>query len=59
MAKTIAIISHFAPSLIGFRGPLIRDLVATGAKVYALAPDFDDNCGSRFEIRARSRSITL
>ena len=43
MAKTIAIISHFAPSLIGFRGPLIRDLVATGAKVYALAPDFDDN----------------
>lgn len=43
MAKTIAIISHFAPSLLGFRGPLIRDLVATGAKVYALAPDFDDN----------------
>src|SRR5690606_20143159 len=43
LAKTIAIISHFAPSLIGFRGSLIRDLVATGAKVYALAPDFDDN----------------
>ena len=43
MAKTIAIISNVAPSLIGFRGPLIRDLVATGAKVYALAPDFDDN----------------
>jgi len=43
LAKTIAIISHCAPSLIGFRGPLIRDLVATGAKVYALAPDFDDN----------------
>jgi len=43
LAKTIAIISNVAPSLIGFRGPLIRDLVATGAKVYALAPDFDDN----------------
>lgn len=40
--KTIAMISNSAFSLENFRGPLIRDLVAAGAKVYALAPDFDD-----------------
>lgn len=41
--KTVAMISHYAPSLVNFRGPLIRDLVAAGARVYALAPDFYDD----------------
>lgn len=40
--KVIAIISTQAFSLVNFRGPLIQALVAGGAKVYALAPDYDD-----------------
>lgn len=40
--KTIAIISIQAFSLVNFRGPLIQALVDAGAKVYALAPDYDD-----------------
>ena len=41
--RSCAIISNQAFSLINFRGPLIRDLVAAGVRVYALAPDYDDN----------------
>lgn len=41
--SSIAIIANQAFSLINFRGPLIRDLVAHGMRVYALAPDFDDS----------------
>jgi len=40
--KTIAIISSQAFSLLNFRGPLLRELVAAKATVYALAPDFND-----------------
>ncbi len=40
--KTIAIITSQAFSLVNFRGPLIRELVARQVKVFALAPDFDD-----------------
>ncbi|MDA3902775.1 MAG: glycosyltransferase family 4 protein [Desulfuromusa sp.] len=40
--KTITIISIQAFSLVNFRGPLIQALVAAGARVYALAPDYDD-----------------
>lgn len=39
---SLAMISNFAPSLVNFRGPLIRTLVANGVRVFALAPDFDD-----------------
>lgn len=38
-----AIISTQAFSLLNFRGPLILDLVAAGVRVYALAPDYDDD----------------
>ncbi|WP_111414071.1 glycosyltransferase family 4 protein [Billgrantia lactosivorans] len=38
--KTLAIITSQAFSLVNFRGPLIRDLVAHGIRVYALAPDY-------------------
>lgn len=37
-----AIVSSQAFSLFNFRGPLIRDLVASGVQVHALAPDYDD-----------------
>ena len=40
--KSIAIIGSQAFSLVNFRGALIRDLVDRNVKVYALAPDFDD-----------------
>ena len=40
--KTLAIISSQAFSVVNFRGPLIRALVLSGARVYALAPDYDE-----------------
>lgn len=40
-AKRFAIISHYAPSLINFRGPLIEDILARGHEVFALGPDID------------------
>lgn len=44
MTKTgsCAIVSSQAFSMFNFRGPLIRDLVASGVQVHALAPDYDD-----------------
>jgi glycosyltransferase involved in cell wall biosynthesis len=38
---SIAIITSIAFSLPNFRGPFIRELVARGLRVYALAPDHD------------------
>ena len=37
--------------MINFRGPLIRDLVAAGVQVYALAPDYD------YEMRQKIQSL--
>jgi glycosyltransferase involved in cell wall biosynthesis len=45
--RSIAVISSQAFSLVNFRGPLIRDLVAKGVTVYALAPDFDSHTHAR------------
>ena len=45
-----AFITSQAFSLHNFRGPLIRDLVAGGSTVFALAPDFNDE--SRAEVTA-------
>lgn len=42
-SKRIVIISVNAASLIGFRGSLIKSLVAKGNQVFALASDFDTN----------------
>ena len=44
--RTVAIISHYAPSLLGFRGPLIKQLVKQGMHVQALAPDFNSQTRS-------------
>jgi glycosyltransferase involved in cell wall biosynthesis len=46
---TCTIITSQAFSLHNFRGPLISDLVASGVKVYALAPDYSDD--SRNKVR--------
>jgi glycosyltransferase involved in cell wall biosynthesis len=36
----IVVIAHYAPSILNFRGALIRTLVQNGADVFALAPDY-------------------
>lgn len=41
-ARRIVLFGSFAPSLINFRGPLIRTLAARGHRVFALAPDMDE-----------------
>ena len=42
MSYSVVIIGPYAPSMFRFRGPLIRDLVQQGVRVYALAPDYDE-----------------
>lgn len=42
MSKRLALIGSHAPSLINFRGPLIREVVDRGHEVFALAPDLDE-----------------
>ena len=37
----VAVIASYAPSLVNFRGPLLRALVAGGHDVIALAPEID------------------
>lgn len=44
---SLALISNSALCHVIFRGPLIRDLVAQGVAVYALAPDFDPKLRSK------------
>jgi glycosyltransferase involved in cell wall biosynthesis len=48
--KSVAIISNQTLSLINFRGSLIKSLVAAGARVYALTPDY--NSALRQEVLA-------
>lgn len=43
----LAIVTSQAFSLVNFRGPLIRDLVAAGVEVYAFAPDYDETVRAR------------
>ncbi|WP_416897839.1 MAG: glycosyltransferase family 4 protein [Minwuia sp.] len=39
--KTVLVLGSYAPSLLNFRGPMIREMVGRGHRVLALAPDFD------------------
>lgn len=51
MTKTrLALIGNQAFSMLNFRGPLIREMVARGIDVFAFAPDYDDS--SRQAVRA-------
>lgn len=38
----LAIIANQAFSIVNFRGPLVREMVSRGFRVYALAPDYDE-----------------
>lgn len=40
--RHVAIFASYAPSLINFRGPMIRALLGAGHRVTVMAPDFDD-----------------
>lgn len=40
MKELVVIISHYAPGVLNFRGPLINELVHSGARVMVLAPDW-------------------
>lgn len=42
-----AIVSSQAFSMVNFRGPLICDLISAGTKVYAFAPDYDEELRGR------------
>ncbi|MEM1967788.1 MAG: glycosyltransferase, partial [Nitrososphaerota archaeon] len=37
---TLALISSYTPSLLSFRGPLLRELARRGVKVWVLGPDY-------------------
>ncbi|MEZ5774094.1 MAG: glycosyltransferase family 4 protein [Hyphomicrobiaceae bacterium] len=39
--KRLAILASYAPSLVNFRGELLKEIRAAGAEVLALAPEFD------------------
>ncbi len=40
--KRVALVASYAPSLLNFRGALIRDILARGHDVLCIAPDFDE-----------------
>ena len=42
MSDTVVLISHAAETLINFRGPLIKAMVAAGYRVVAFAPDYTE-----------------
>src|SRR4051812_14280372 len=41
MSKTVAIIGSYAPSLVNFRGSLIKAIIDRGHKVVCMAPEID------------------
>jgi glycosyltransferase involved in cell wall biosynthesis len=57
---TVALISAYARSLANFRGPLISDVVKKGARVFALAPDYDEDTRSAVpRLGGEAHDITL
>jgi glycosyltransferase involved in cell wall biosynthesis len=58
--KKVLIVASFAPSLIGFRGPLIAAMVKHGHSVVAAAPDMDQQTARVLsELGAMPREIPL
>jgi glycosyltransferase involved in cell wall biosynthesis len=39
--RRLALVSHYGPEVVSFRGPILRDLVSRGIEVYALAPAYE------------------
>jgi glycosyltransferase involved in cell wall biosynthesis len=45
--QTVVVLGSVAFSLINFRGPLLAELVARGHRVFALAPDIDEDIAAQ------------
>lgn len=60
MKEKIAIIGGYGPSLSGFRGPLIKGMIACGHEVVGIAPDDDSRTQARLaELGARFVPVAL
>lgn len=46
-ARTILVNASFAPSLLGFRGPLLRRMAAAGHRVHASAPGMTEDIAAK------------
>lgn len=58
--KRVMVVGSFAPSLIGFRGPLISAMIERGHSVVALAPAMDHPTAEALnKLGARAREIQL
>jgi glycosyltransferase involved in cell wall biosynthesis len=58
--KIVLIVGSFAPSLIIFRGPLIRAMIECGHSVIAAAPNMDEaTAGALRELGATPRELPL
>lgn len=58
--QTCVVLAGYAPSLVIFRGPLIRELVARGYRVVAAAPGIDDRLRAELAaLGAECRDIAL
>lgn len=58
--RSVALISSMAVTLVNFRGPLIREFISRGMRVYALAPDFSDDIRREIrELQAEPVDISL
>lgn len=58
--KAVTLIANQAVSLVNFRGPLIKQIIASGHRVVALAPDFDSTTRAAVEeLGAETRDYPL
>lgn len=58
--KTVLLVGSYAPSLINFRGPLIKQMTDAGHRVIACAPDLTLEIQAQLaQLGAQSRSISL
>lgn len=48
--RHVLLVGSYAPSLINFRGPLIRELIATGHAVSVAAPDITQTIRSKLQV---------
>lgn len=58
--KKVLVVGSYAPSLITFRGPLIRDIIRCGHSVVAAAPAMDEETANALrEMGAEPRQIAI
>lgn len=58
--KTVVVVGSYAPSLVGFRGPLLAEMASRGHRVIAVAPDIDPAQSAQLAaLGVESRSLPL